>query len=89
MGQAARQAAEDAKAAAEGVKEGWNRDHAHPLNLNSAPEERTSHSPRNFTRPTLGKIIRGRPYRSKDELVTRGILSDDDYSRIRDYVSTD
>ena len=88
LGQAARQTVEDAKAAAEGVKEGWNRDHGHPLALNSASEDDLATLP-GISRADARKIIRGRPYRSKDELVTRGILSSDDYSKIRDYISTD
>lgn len=86
LGQAAREAAEDAKSAAEGVREGWNRDHTHPLNLNSAPENDLTSLP-GISITDARKIIRGRPYRSKDELVTRGILSTDEYSKIRDYVS--
>lgn len=88
LGQAARQAAEDAKAAADGVKEGWNRDHAHPLNLNSASESELITLP-GISRTDAEKIIRGRPYHNKRELVSRGILSDADYTRIRDDVSTD
>jgi hypothetical protein len=88
LGQAAREAAEDARAAAQGVKEGWNHDHAHPVNLNSATESELVSLP-GITRTDAQKIIRGRPYRSKSELVSRGILPDADYGRIRDYVSTD
>jgi hypothetical protein len=88
LGQAARQTVEDAKAAAEGVKEGWNRDHAHPLALNSASEDDLSTLP-GISRADARKIIRGRPYRSKDDLVTKGILSREDYGKIRDYISTD
>jgi len=88
LGQAARQTVEDAKAAAEGVKEGWNRDHAHPLVLNSASEDDLATLP-GISRADARKIIRGRPYRSKDELVTKGILSREDYSKIRDYISAD
>jgi Helix-hairpin-helix motif len=88
LGQAARQTVEDAKAAAEGVKEGWNRDHAHPLALNSASEDDLATLP-GISRADARKIIRGRPYRSKDELVTKGILSSEDYSKIRDYISTE
>jgi DNA uptake protein ComE-like DNA-binding protein len=88
LGQAARQTVEDAKAAAEGVKEGWNRDHAHPLALNSASEDELTTLP-GISRADARKIVRGRPYRSKDELVTKGILSSEDYSKIRDYISTD
>ena len=88
LGQAARQTVEDAKAAAEGVKEGWNRDHAHPLALNSASEDELTTLP-GISRADARKIVRGRPYRSKVELVTKGILSSEDYSKIRDYISTD
>ena len=88
LGQAARQAAEDARAAAEGVKEGWNHDHAHPVNLNSAPESELTSLP-GISSAEARKIIHGRPYHSKDELVTRGILSSDDYNKIRDYISTE
>jgi helix-hairpin-helix protein len=88
LGQAARQTVEDAKAAAEGVKEGWNRDHTHPLALNSASEDDLATLP-GISRADARKIIRGRPYRSKDELVIKGILSSEEYSNIRDYISTD
>ena len=88
LGQAARQAAEDARAAAEGVKEGWNHDHAHPVNLNSAPESELTSLP-GISSAEARKIIHGRPYHSRDELVTRGILSREDYNNIRDYISTE
>ncbi len=88
LGQAARQTVEDAKAAAQGVKEGWNRDHAHPLGLNSASENDLATLP-GISPADARKIIRGRPYRSKDELVTKGILTSEEYSKIRDYISTD
>jgi DNA uptake protein ComE-like DNA-binding protein len=88
LGQAAREAAEDARAAAQGVREGWNRDHTHPVNLNSATESELVSLP-GITRTDAQKIIRGRPYHSKSELVSRGILPQADYSNIRDYVTTD
>jgi hypothetical protein len=88
LGEAARQAADDAKAAAQGVKDGWNRDHPHPLDLNSASESDLTTLP-GISKTDARKIIRGRPYHSKDELVTKGILSSDDYDKIRDYISTE
>ena len=88
LGQAAREAAEDARAAAQGVKEGWNRDHRHPLNLNSATESDLENLP-GITKTDAEKIVRGRPYRSKNELLTKRILSEPDYDQIRDYVTTD
>jgi DNA uptake protein ComE-like DNA-binding protein len=88
LGQAAREAAEDARAAAQGVKEGWNRDHTHPVNLNSATEAELISLP-GITRTDAQRIIRGRPYHSKNELVAKGILPEADYGKIRDYVTTD
>ncbi len=88
LGQAARQAAEDARAAAQGVREGWNRDQTHVLNLNTATEADLVTLP-GITRTDAQRIVRGRPYRDKQELVTRRILSDADYSKIRDFVSAE
>jgi hypothetical protein len=88
LGQAAREAAEDARSAAQGVKEGWNHDHAQPLNLNSATENELVSLP-GITRTDAQRIIHGRPYRSKSELVSKGILPEAEYSNIRDYVTTD
>jgi DNA uptake protein ComE-like DNA-binding protein len=88
LGQAARQAAEDARAAAQGVKEGWNHDHSHPVNLNSAAESELTSLP-GISMTDARKIIHGRPYHSKDELLTRRILSREDYNNIRDYISTE
>jgi DNA uptake protein ComE-like DNA-binding protein len=88
LGQAARQAAEDARAAAQGVQEGWSHDHTHPLNLNSASESELTTLP-GITRADARQIIRRRPYHSKEELVSRGILSRQDYNSIRDDVSTE
>jgi len=33
-----------------------------------------------------GRIVRFRPYRSKQDLVERGVLPSDVYDRIKDYV---
>ena len=88
LGQAARQAAEDARAAAQGVKEGWNHDHSHPVNLNSAAESELTSLP-GVSSADARKIIHGRPYHSKDELLTRRILSREAYNNIRDYISTE
>src|ERR1700735_73018 len=88
LGKAAREAAEDARAAAEGVKEGWNRDHTHPLGLNSATETDLTSLP-GISRTDAQRIIHGRPYRSTNELVSKGILPETEYNKIRDYVSTD
>jgi DNA uptake protein ComE-like DNA-binding protein len=88
LGQAAREAAEDARAAAQGVKEGWNRDQTHVLNLNTAPESELVTLP-GITRTDAQRIVRGRPYRDKKELVSREIVSNAEYDKIRDYISAE
>ena len=88
LGQAAREAAEDARAAAQGVKEGWNRDHSHPLDLNTATESDLESLP-GITKSDAERIIRNRPYRSKNELVNKRIISEESYDRIRDNVTAD
>lgn len=88
LGQAAREAADDARAAAQGVKEGWSRDHSHPLDLNAATESDLESLP-GITKTDAERIIRNRPYRSKNELVNKKIISEESYDRIRDFVTTD
>lgn len=39
-----------------------------------------------MTQSWAGRIVRFRPYRSKDELLTRGVVSGAVYSRIKDDV---
>ena len=88
LGQAAREAADDARAAAQGVKDGWSRDHSHPLDLNTASESDLESLP-GITKTDAERIIRNRPYRSKNELVNKRIISEESYDRIRDNVTAD
>jgi DNA uptake protein ComE-like DNA-binding protein len=39
-----------------------------------------------MTRSWAGRIVRFRPYRTKQDLVDRGIVSTDVYERIKDYI---
>jgi DNA uptake protein ComE-like DNA-binding protein len=83
LGRAAEVAVEEAHAAAQGVREGWkNGDHP-PVDLNSASERELLDLPA-VTKVDARKIIAGRPYRHKSDLVTRNILSETTYDRIRD-----
>jgi DNA uptake protein ComE-like DNA-binding protein len=89
IGQAAKQAAEGAKAAAQGVREGWNRNGDHrPLDLNSATEDDLASLP-GITHREARKIIAARPYRNKHEVVSRGVISESAYQKIRDYTKVD
>jgi DNA uptake protein ComE-like DNA-binding protein len=80
---AAQQAEHQAKVAADGVKEGWNRDQPSTLDLNSATETELQRLP-GLSESNVRQVINGRPYRNTEELVTRGILSQTEYDRIQD-----
>jgi DNA uptake protein ComE-like DNA-binding protein len=86
LGEAAKAAGEMAHAAADGVKEGWDRANQNPLDLNSASENDLLVLP-GITRRDAHKIIAGRPYQDKHELVSRHILPQAAYDKIRDQVT--
>jgi DNA uptake protein ComE-like DNA-binding protein len=87
IGEAAHEAADQARAAAQGVRDGWNESHHGPLDLNSALESQLDDLP-GIDKHTARKIIAGRPYHEKHDLLEKGIVSSDEYSRIRDDVTT-
>ena len=86
LGEAAERAGEDARAAAQGVKEGWARGAHSPVDLNSATETELTEVP-GITARDARKIIHGRPYRDKRDLVTKDILSDSRYTKIQDQIT--
>src|SRR5512146_401168 len=69
----------DAKAMAQGVREGWNRDK--PLDLNSASKDQLQSLP-GITAAQADRIIASRPYDKPADLLTRRILSRSAYDRI-------
>jgi DNA uptake protein ComE-like DNA-binding protein len=86
IGDAARTAADDAKAAAEGVKEGWDRGNRAPVDLNSASETDLSGLP-GISRRDAHRIVANRPYGDRHDLVSKGVLTDEQYAAIRDDVT--
>ena len=86
LGEATERAAEEARAAAQGVKEGWARGKHAPVDLNSASETELTELP-GITGATARRIIRNRPYRDKEDLVSRGILSQSGYEKIQDQIT--
>ena len=83
--QVAEQAEHEAKVAGQGVHEGWNRDKAGRLDLNSASAAQLRAL--SMSDAEAERVIAGRPYKTKQELVTRGILSHARYDDIRNQVS--
>jgi DNA uptake protein ComE-like DNA-binding protein len=86
IGEAAHDAADEARAIAQGVRDGWNESHHGPLDLNTASETQLDDLP-GIDKRAARHIIAGRPYREKHELLDKGIVSSDEYDRIRDDVT--
>jgi len=73
----------DARAVAEGIREGWSRDK--PLNLNKASKDDLMALP-GVNAAEADRIIDARPYGQPDELVSRHIMSQSAYDKISDRV---
>ncbi len=73
----------DTKAVAEGIKEGLSNKKA--VDLNKASKDELTSLP-GITSKRAERIIAERPYASAHQLVTRHILSEDEYGQIQDHV---
>jgi len=82
---AADRAAEDAKAAVQGAKEGWSGTHE-LVDLNISAKEDLEGLP-GISDHDAHAIIEHRPYRDKHELVTRHILAQATYDGISDRIT--
>lgn len=74
----------DAKAMAEGVKEGMGRDNK-AVNINKASREDLLTLP-GVTEHEADRIIAERPYDTAHDLVTRHLLPESEYDKIRDRI---
>jgi DNA uptake protein ComE-like DNA-binding protein len=74
----------DAKAVAEGVREGWSRDK--PLDLNHATKDQLDELP-GISPAAADRVIAGRPYDNPSQVVTRRVLSQAEFDRISDRVT--
>jgi len=74
----------DTKAIAQGIKEGWNRDN--PLNINDASKEQLSRLP-GVSDSQAQSIIDNRPYDNAGQLVSRQILTQTQYDKIKDDIT--
>jgi competence protein ComEA len=74
----------DTKAIAEGVKEGLSRKES--VNLNKASKADLQSLP-GVTPQKADRIIAERPYADTRQLVTRHVLSEDEYAQLKDRVT--
>ena len=74
----------DAKAMAEGVKEGMGRDNK-AININKASREELLTLPE-LTEHEADRIIAGRPFDNAHDLVTRHVVPESEYDKIRERV---
>jgi competence protein ComEA len=74
----------DAKAIAQGIKEGLGRDTT--LDLNSASKEKLQALP-TIDATTADRIIKNRPYTNSKQLVERRILTEKQYEKIASKVT--
>jgi DNA uptake protein ComE-like DNA-binding protein len=74
----------DAKAMAEGVKEGMGRDNK-AININKASREELLTLP-GLSEHEADHIIAARPFDNADDLVRRRVIPDSEYDKIRDRV---
>jgi len=73
----------DSKAIAEGVKDGLSSKRS--VDLNKASEDDLASLP-GMTQQQAQRIIAERPYANTHQLVTRRILTEDEYSKVQDRV---
>lgn len=86
LGEAADRAAQDARAAAQGVKEGWENGSHAPVDLNKASEKELLELPGISSREARG-IIDNRPYTDKRDLLARKILPRSAYEKIENQIT--
>lgn len=79
------EAGKQGKAIAEGVKEGWTAE-SKKININTASKDLLLTLP-GIDDDSATRIVAGRPYHSKDELNTKGIVSPEEYQKIQDKIS--
>jgi DNA uptake protein ComE-like DNA-binding protein len=86
IGEAAHEAAHDVRAAAEGAREGGKNGPHALLDVNHASETELASLP-GISRAHARRIIAARPYASKNDLLTKGVVSESDYEKIRDRIT--
>jgi DNA uptake protein ComE-like DNA-binding protein len=88
LGRVADEAAREARAFAEGVRQGWVQGGHHVVNLNSASESELTELP-DISSATARRIIRNRPYRDAAELISKHVVTNAQYEKIKDIVTVE
>jgi competence protein ComEA len=81
----AKEAAKQTKAVAEGVKQGLAAPDA-PVNVNSASKEQLQ-TLSGVDEETANRIIKGRPYHTRDEVGAKGVVSPEEFNAIKDKIA--
>jgi DNA uptake protein ComE-like DNA-binding protein len=76
-----------AKAAAQGVREGWNRDKDGTLRLNLNSASVSQLAALGISDRGARAVVRNRPYHSTSDLVSKKVLSQAEFDRIQDRVT--
>jgi hypothetical protein len=85
--EATAQLKDNAKAVAQGIRDGLTRPSAdHPLDINSASKSQLMSLP-GMDDATADRIIGGRPYTSEHELMEKRIVSREEYNKIADSIT--
>jgi competence protein ComEA len=74
----------DAKAVADGLREGWDR--SKPLDINSASRDQLTSLP-GMSGEEADRVIASRPYNDPHELETRRVISKAEYDRIASQIT--
>jgi competence protein ComEA len=82
---AVEEASRAVKAAVDGVKEGWENGKQKTLDLNTASEDELTGLP-GIGQHEARRIMAGRPYKDKHELVSKKIMSPSTYERLKEDV---
>src|SRR4030081_519231 len=80
----AKEAAKQTKAIAEGVKQGLSTPDK-PVNINAASKTKLQ-TLSGIDEETAGRIIKGRPYHTTDEVGTKGVVSPEQFNTIKDKI---
>ncbi len=75
---------QDARAVAQGIREGWSRNQ--PLDLNHASATDLASLP-GITSQTAERIVANRPYAAPDDLLKKRVVSRKQYDKIADRIT--